>query len=108
MNVQQMVADMKSSGDLDAKPRRGASKDASDPLSEFDRTIVGKSVRLEVPLKDISDLKRHMLLLIGVAERICMDIDRSGAKDRTILLNTKAELKILNRKLNAFRGGRKL
>jgi hypothetical protein len=106
LDVQQAVQNMKRDGTI--KAARGMSKsDQIDVLSEFDRSIVGTCVRLQIPTRDPVELARHMRLLIGVAERIVLEAERGGRKDRSILFSARGELRLLNQKLNAFPSGRK-
>lgn len=107
LDTQRMVAEMKAEGVF--KPLRGGVKEnPRDVLSGFDRDIVGGPVRFTIQLNDPVELRSHLVLLRAVAERLIIEIDRSGKKDRTVLLTAKASLRMLNQKLNAFKAPRRL
>lgn len=79
------------------------SETPGDPLSEFDRSIVGgDSVRLNLPLRDPVECRRHLALIEDVAHRLRMQLE-DRRPDRSLLFMVRGELRMLNRKLNAYR-----
>ena len=76
---------------------------SGDVLSEFDRNIVGgESVRLNLPLRDPVECRRHLALLEDTAHRLRMLLEERRP-DRSLLFMVRGELRSLNKKLNAYR-----
>lgn len=76
---------------------------SGDVLSEFDRNIVGgDSVRLNLPLRDPVECRRHLALLEDTVHRLRMLLEERRP-DRSLLFMVRGELRSLNKKLNAYR-----
>ena len=80
---------------------------SGDRLSEFDRDIVGgESVRLNLPLRDPSECRRHLALIEDTAHRLRMLLEERRP-DRSLLFMVRGEIRHLNKKLNAYRTTRR-
>lgn len=83
------------------------SRRPGDVLSAFDRDIVGTdSVRLNLPLRDPVECRRHLALLEDTVHRLRMLLEERKP-DRSLLFMVRGELRQLNKKLNAYRTSRR-
>lgn len=80
---------------------------SGDVLSPFDRDVIGAdAVRLNLPLRDPVECRRHLALLEDTAHRLRMLLEERKP-DRSLLFMVRGELRQLNRKLNAYRTSRR-
>ena len=83
------------------------SRGSGDVLSAFDRDIVGTdSVRLNLPLRDPVECRRHLALLEDTVHRLRLLLEERKP-DRSLLFMVRGELRQLNKKLNAYRTSRR-
>lgn len=81
--------------------------DIRDVLAPSDRAIVGTdAVRLNLPLRDPVECRRHLAMIEDVAHRLQRLLDQNKP-DRSLLFSVRGELRSLNKKLNAYRTGRR-
>ena len=82
-----------------------------EPLDERDalaRDVLGPAaVRLNIPLRSVTELRRHVRMIIGEMEAIAASLDRGGEKDQTMLFGAGGRIRALSKKLNAYRTPRK-
>ena len=96
--IGKMIA-LESRGSPDMDPR--------DVLTAYDRSIVGTdSVRLNLPLRDPAECRRHLAMIEDVAHRLQRLLDQNKP-DRSLLFSVRGELRQLNKKLNAYRTSRR-
>ena len=91
-----------------AESLRGqAGDDPRDVLTEWERDLVGPtSIDLRIPLRDPMMLRRHLALAEETFRAIRLRMERRGM-DRSDLLMARLALRILHKKLNAYRAPRK-
>jgi hypothetical protein len=91
-----------------AEESRGSpDMDPRDVLTAFDRSIVGSdSVRLNLPLRDPVECRRHLALIEDTVHRLRLLLEERRP-DRSLLFMVRGELRQLNRKLNAYRTTRR-
>lgn len=96
--------------DVTAAARQIAAESArDDPLSEFDRMIIGaERVRIDLPLRDPAQVKAHLQLLIQTAESCILLIDRNIGRDRSILFDVRGRIRLISKKINHYRKIRSL
>ena len=81
--------------------------DPRDVLSPFDRDVIGTdAVRLNLPLRDPVECRRHLALLEDTVHRLRMLLEERKP-DRSLLFMVRGEMRQLNRKLNAYRTSRR-
>lgn len=74
-------------------------------MTEHDRKMVGTSaIRLEIPITDRYTLRKIPDLLRGVAAHIDHMARQAEMKDRTVILEIKAEASEFNRKVREMHG----
>lgn len=79
------------------------SRGGLDTLGQFDRAIVGaKNVRLNLPLRDPVEVKRHLSMIEDTVHRLRLLLEERKP-DRSLLFMVRGELRQLNQKLNAYR-----
>lgn len=78
--------------------------DPRETLSPFDRGIVGtRSIRINVPLYSVADLRQHISMLEDAAHHIGVMLDRSKEPDRSKIFLVRGRLRELNQEINAYR-----
>lgn len=79
-----------------------------DPVPDHVRSVVGKSVQLRIPMRDVVDLRRSAEILRGYANRLDV-LSRSRETDSAVLmLQAWAEARNAQARLQSNpRGGRK-
>jgi hypothetical protein len=90
--------------------RGNAGGDASDVLGDWERDLASggaKSVDVRIPLKDPMMLRRHLAMIEETCHQIRVRMERGGSKDRSDLIMARGVLRLLHKKLNAYRAPRK-
>jgi hypothetical protein len=80
---------------------------AADMLSAFDRSIVGgNSVIIKLPLRDPVEVRRYL----GLIEETCRELRlrmEQRSTDRSHLFMVRGVLRVLHKKLNAYKTPRR-
>lgn len=79
-------------------------KDIMDGLSEWDRKMLGRACRVEIPLTDQYTLRRIADLLRGLAATLDTYSRRTDLTERMILLGMKGEIQSLNNRIRELHG----
>lgn len=76
----------------------------TDPLTQFDRDIIGSdSVRINIPLRDPAQLKHHLQVLNATIHECILLLDRGGSKDRSLIFDVRGRIRMTGKKINCFR-----
>lgn len=87
---------------------RSVHQHPGDTLSDFDRMIAGaNSVQVRLPLRDVSEMRRHLDVLAGALNDARAMLDHSGQKDRSLIIAVHGIFRQASRRINAFPRGRK-
>lgn len=75
-----------------------------DPLTPYDRAIVGAtSVQVRIPLRDPVQTRQALKMLVKTAEECILHIDRGGLKDRSVLFDIRGRIHLVSQKINCYR-----
>lgn len=84
--------------------RQIAEASLREPLTDFDRTLVGEeSVRLLLPLRDPEHLRHHLKLLQRTIHDCIAIVEQSGRNPRGVLLDVRGRMRDVNRQINVYR-----
>jgi hypothetical protein len=79
-------------------------KDIMDGLSDWDKRVIGRACRLEVPLSDAYTLRRIADLLRGFAAMLDNHSRRTDLSERAVLYDIKAEAMTFNARVRELHG----
>ena len=79
-------------------------KDIFAGLSKFDRDLIGRAVRLEIPLSDAVNMRRIADLMRGFAAMMDNYSRRTDLSERAILFDIKAEARSFNQRVRELHG----
>ena len=80
------------SNGIDATLRRVAA--TGDPLAEYQRAIVGKAVRIHIPLTDVVKLREHAAMLRVLASKLDF-LSRDARPDYSVLFEAAYNIKLV-------------
>jgi hypothetical protein len=77
-----------------------------DPLDDFDRMLIGGSVRIDIQFQDRYQLRRDLEMLAGACTRAIAATHRAHEKERSVLMDAKATLSVARMQMSTTKVGR--